>query len=320
MKDIVLAALAAAVCMQALWIVRVLKQMRFWSRQLRENEPDSNQRLRTELRGRTFRQFCLAVNERLEACQKAQVEAERADRELKYTISSISHDIRTPLTGACGYLEILAAQEEQEREEQNTEEQNRRSRIEIQEVQKETECRGRLAYIEIIRRRLNELERLLDELFLYTKLSQEEYTLECGTVHLYPVLCEVLAGSYLQIQESGLAPEISFEQETVSVQADEEAVGRIFRNLLQNALRYGCGELNITQRGNTVFFQNRVREPQKLDSERLFERFYRADTARRKNGSGLGLSIVRQLMEKMGGSVKAELKDGILTIEVCFPE
>lgn len=299
MRDILLAVLAVIVCIQAVWTVRVLRQMRFWCRQLLENEPDSNQRLRTEIRGRTFRKFCMAVNERLETCQKAQVEAERADRELKYTISSVSHDIRTPLTGACGYLEILAAQVEGETETQETAEQERK-------------------YISIIRRRLEELEQLLDELFLYTKLSQEEYIPECGPVCLYPVLCEVLAGNYLQIQESGITPEIFFEQENICVQADEEAVSRIFQNLLQNALRYGYGELHLVQKGGIVSFRNRVKEPQKLEPERLFERFYRADTARRKNGSGLGLSIVRQLTEKMGGSVRADLEGEMLTIEVRF--
>ncbi|CVI70027.1 Alkaline phosphatase synthesis sensor protein PhoR [Clostridiales bacterium CHKCI001] len=223
--------------------------------------------------------------------QQVRIQQERASNELKYTISCISHDIRTPLTGAAGYLELLL---------------------------KITDPIKQKKYETIIQERLQDLEKMLDELFLYTKLSQQEYSLECSPIQPFPILCEVMADYYERITNSGLEPNISFLEESVEFLAEPESLKCIFRNLIQNAISYGGEYLIIEQKEERILFRNRVQTGELIDITRIFDRFYKADHSRHDKSSGLGLSIVKQLMEKMGGMVDAALDNEGLIISLAF--
>lgn len=263
------------------------------ARQLEQLPPDSNGELSCSVRSKPFLSLCAAVNRWLQAGRCAAENGRNAERELKYTIASVSHDIRTPLTGAGGYLQLLETTDDPQK---------------------------RAEYLGVVRRRLQDLEGLLDELFLYTRLSGGEYVPDCVPVQLYPALCEALAGFFEAFTAKGVEPQLRFENEAVWVKADAGAVRRIFRNLAGNALRYGCGEVLVEQAGAEVRFSNRVSAPGELHPEHLFDRFYRADKARSATSAGLGLAIVRQLMEKMGGSAAARLEGDRLVILLCFAQ
>ena len=267
------------------------RQLKEWAEQLTQTDEYSNLRLGTSVRSRAFLRCCRAMNHRLENGQQARIRLENMSRELKYTVSCVSHDIRTPLTGAMGYLQLL----------ENTPDAAR---------QKE--------YISIIRRRMEDLEGLLEELFLFSKLSNEEYSIECSETAPFPVLCDVLAGFYYRLTAAGVEPAVEFGEEERGVWGSEEALRRIFSNLLQNALRYGSGRLEIKRQGNRITFTNPVKQPETLDADRLFDRFYRSDAARHTGGAGLGLASVKGLMEKMGGSAAAAVEAGQLTIILEF--
>lgn len=128
----------------------------------------------------------------------------------------------------------------------------------------------------------------------------------------------MLAGFYHKLTEAGVEPELYFQEEGGKVQASAEALRRIFSNLIQNALRYGSGRLVIRQEGKAIYFANPVEHPEELDTERLFQRFYRADPSRHTGGAGLGLASVKGLMEKMGGSVSAAVHEGCLVVALYF--
>lgn len=276
-----------------LTLVRIHLQLKRWAQDLEETEPGSNLRLTTSLRTPGFLRVIRAFNRRLSREQETAISQQKAADELKYTISCISHDIRTPLTGACGYLELLKSSGDS---------------------QKSTQ------YLDIIRRRLKDLEGLLDELFLYTKLTQEEYELNLSQIHPYPVLCDLLASFYNSIQSAGLSLSLSFPDETLSILANEEALYRVFSNLLKNAVSYGEGTLSIVQEDASITFSNDLPEGETPDVNSLFDRFYKADKSRHAKGSGLGLSIVRSLTEKMGGQVFASIREGALHITVSFSQ
>src|SRR5699024_12185287 len=97
-----------------------------------------------------------------------------------------------------------------------------------------------------------------------------------------------------------------------------ESLKRIFRNLIQNAISYGSEYLIIEQREEQILFRNRVQIGKSIDVTRIFDRFYKADHSRHEKSSGLGLSIVKQLMEKMGGMVDAVLDKEELIISLAF--
>ena len=142
---------------------------------------------------------------------------------------------------------------------------------------------------------------------------------ECAPMEVFPVLCESLAGFYEAFEKKGTYPELDFEQESLKAVVSADCLKRIFRNLINNAIIHGAGDLKIIQTGERLIFINHLTDNETdIDGERLFERFYRHDPARRHGGTGLGLTIVRELMEKMGGKVKAEIDGKKIKIVLTF--
>lgn len=267
------------------------RQIKEFSRQLKELREDSSQRLTCFFHTPVIAQLGREINRCIDLNQEAVLKSREAEKELKYTIACVSHDIRTPLTGAAGYVQLLEQTEDKEK---------------------------KRAYCRIIRGRLKDLEQLLDELFLYTRLAGGEVELNCQTCQLLPVLSECIVGGYEKLTEKNMEPSLDFSQENIQVTADVQQLKRVFGNLISNAAAHGKGTLFIVQEGKKLSFSNRVEDPSRIEPDRMFERFYRADHARRGAHAGLGLSIARELMERMGGKLYARLEGDRLKITLEF--
>lgn len=261
------------------------------TRQLDVIEEGSQIELSASARSKEFTALYQRLESLLQSFRTSRFQYERSQKQLKKTISNIAHDIRTPLTSAAGYLQML--------EDCGDRDTQRR-------------------YISIVRSRLDELKEMLEELFLYTKLTNEEFVIECSPTPAFPVLCDCMVGLYHVFDEKGVEPEIRFSDESLLVSASSESLGRIFRNLINNALLHGAGGLCVVQKGDKIIFSNPVEDPSALDPEQLFERFYKADSSRKKGSSGLGLAIVSELMHRMGGTAKAEIHGNCLEIVLTF--
>ena len=163
---------------------------------------------------------------------------------------------------------------------------------------------------------------LVDGLFEYAQATDPSFSPECVPVALMPVLSEVLAGMYPRFIAREWEPHISIDDETVSVLADERALTRVLENLMTNALRYGISAPRIVSQTKedrvALCVSNDVPDANALDTNKLFDRFYRAETARSGEGSGLGLAIVAHLVDAMGGEVQAWLDQSTLTIEIIL--
>ncbi len=280
-----LAALGIAVCRLCAYRAQLLEMARV----LEETPPESNLRLTVRMPGAAPRQLCRAVNARLEEGRQLRLETLRREQELKYTMASISHDIRTPLAGAMGYLELLEGEPERQTD-----------------------------YLRIVKKRLAELDGLLEELFLYTRLQSGSLPLECGEMAALPPLWDALAEFYPQLEAAGIAPVLQFDREDMKVYASPEALGRVYRNLIVNALRHGGGGLVVSGGDGEICFSNVLAPGSMPDTAHLFDRFYQSSPARTKGGAGLGLSIVRELMERMGGQVSAQITGDTLEIRLSF--
>ena len=270
------------------------RQVRGLSEQLKDLEPGSNQRLTCSVRDRNILFLCRLVNTYIDSQQKLVLQAREAEEELKYTIASVSHDIRTPLTGASGYMQMAEKTEDPDK---------------------------RKEYCRIVRGRLKDLEQLLDQLFLYTKLTSQEISLQMEPVSLFPLVCEVLTGFYGKFQEQNREPSLDFQEEAIQIQGDSSQLKRVLGNLVSNSLSYGLGTLFIFQKGNTLTFSNKVKDPGSIDPDQMFVRFYRGDPSRNASKSshaGLGLSIARELTQAMGGKIEARLHEDILEIVLTF--
>lgn len=290
---VVLAGLACGVAGVALAALVYERQLRRLARSLRERDAHSNTRLTVEAPGRGFTELAAAVNGQLDAAREERVEALRRQREFQRDLASLSHDVRTPLMGAKGYVRL--AQDGRERP-----------------GGEETVAR----HLAAAEARLDDMQALLDQLFAYAQASDPDFALDLRPVRVLPLLADVLVGHYPAFDERGWEPQVDFEDEALATDADPEALARIFENLVANALRHGASALAVRQRGRVVTFSNEVADPAAIDVERLFERFYRADASRSASGAGLGLAVSQSLAEAMGMRMTAHLEGNVLIVEV----
>ena len=175
---VVLAGLVCGVAGVALAALVYERQLRRLARSLRERDAHSNTRLTVEAPGRGFAELAAAVNGQLDAAQKERVEALRRQREFQRDLASLSHDVRTPLMGAKGYVRL--AQDARERPDGE-----------------ETVAR----HLAAAEARLDDMGALLDQLFAYAQASDPDLALDLRPVRVLPLLADVLVGHYPAFDE-----------------------------------------------------------------------------------------------------------------------
>ncbi|MDE5747693.1 MAG: HAMP domain-containing histidine kinase, partial [Acetatifactor sp.] len=198
--------------------IRSTLELRSLCRQLEELERGSHMELGLQSRQKEMLDLCRALNRMQKLHHQGQIQYEKAERQLKQNITGLAHDIRTPLTGAAGYVQLARECGEPERREY---------------------------YLQVASGRLQELGDMLEELFLYTKLTSREFTPDMREVQVLPLLSECMVGLYQCFEEKGLSPQVDFEEEGFRVLADEEFLRRNFNHLIQKALVHGSGGIVI---------------------------------------------------------------------------
>jgi len=160
------------------------------------------------------------------------------------------------------------------------------------------------------------MKQLTEELFRYSViLSTGELVLEPICVN--GVLEESIAAFYGVLTSRDIQPEIHITETRIERQLNREALGRVFSNILNNALKYSDGDLFITLRDDgEIIFSNTASSLNGVQVGKLFDRFFTVEAAR--NSNGLGLAISKTLVEQMGGSISAELTNNKLIIYIRF--
>lgn len=281
----------ACICL-CFFYIRLRMEICSLTAQLEEIRRGSHMELTVNSRLKPLLTLCNRLNQVLAVKDANHIQYEKAEKLLKQNITGLAHDIRTPLTGASGYVQL---------------------------AQECNDPAKKAHYLNAAGKRLTELKDMLDEMFLYTKLTSEDFSLSLEKIQVLPLLGDCLLSLYTRFEDLSVTPDVTFESESFSVRADEEALRRIFLNLIQNALLHGTGDISILQKGNNLIFKNSVAPDNIPDPAQLFDRFYKADSARRKGSSGLGLYIVKELTQKMNGKVNAVLENGQLEIVIQFP-
>ena len=252
---------------------------------------DTNTLIDISTRDRAMRALASAVNRELRRLRELRRRYQQGDLELKAAVANISHDLRTPLTAICGYLELLEGEEK---------------------APKAAE------YLEIIQGRALLLRQLTEELFRYCMVLSDPGDLAPEPISLNAVLESSLAAFYAELTGRGVQPVVHMPPEQVVRRLDRAALSRVFSNLLSNAAKYSDGDLEITLTpGGAVVFANSSRSLSSVEVQKLFDRFYTVEAARKS--TGLGLSIARALAERMGGELAAEYREGKLYITAYFP-
>ncbi len=251
---------------------------------------DTNTLIDISSRDKAMRELASEINAELRRLRRERLRYQQGDLELKAAVTNISHDLRTPLTAICGYLELLQEEELTDKAEE---------------------------YTGIIKGRTELLRTLTEELFRYCVVLSDPGGLSTEPVDLGAALETSLASFYAVFTEKGITPEIVMPEERVMRRLDKAALSRVFSNLLSNAAKYSDGDLRVelTVEGK-LSFANTCRALSGVEVEKLFDRFYTVEAARKS--TGLGLSIARALAERMGGELIAEYIDGSLVMTAVF--
>lgn len=218
------------------------------------------------------------------------------ERRVSDTYTNLSHDIRTPLTSLNGYFQLLEeSRDEAERE----------------------------RYLQIIQERIGSLQDMLEELFLFTRLENDSYQMELSRCCINRILKDTVISYYENWRQQGIEPVLSIPSEPLYIQGDVKALRRVFQNIIKNGLDHGEKQITIslgkTGEGEVCLeIRNRVSQSTDIDVDQVFERFYKADSARSKNSTGLGLSIARELILRMDGRVRAFVEGEEFGIKIVF--
>ncbi len=251
---------------------------------------DTNNLIYVSSSDKDIRRLAESLNAQLSAMRAEELSYIQGNRELKSAVTNISHDLRTPLTAICGYLDLM----------QKTDDPEKQAR-----------------YLSIMKERADMMKHLTEELFRYSVIVSDETELKTETVFVNQLLAESISSFYPTLSEKGIAPKISITEERVERKLDSDALSRVFANLLNNAAKYSDGDLDITlTESGEITFSNTAKELSAVEVEQLFDRFYTVEAAR--HSTGLGLSIARSLIQRMGGSITAEYSDERLTIRIIL--
>ena len=250
---------------------------------------DTNTLIDISCGDRYMRDLANSINQQLRKLQKERHRFQQGDLELKNAITNISHDLRTPLTAACAYLDLLEQEETSEK-----------VRHYLMQIQNRTEV----------------LKNLTEELFRYSVVtSSQELKLE--KVNIVNFLENSLLAFYGIMQEKDIQPQIDLPESPIWYELDISALNRIFFNIISNALKYTDGDFSVcVKKDGSIVFSNAAENLNPLIVGRLFDRFYTVEASR--NSTGLGLSIAKLLTERMGGLIKADYSNGKLSITVQF--
>ena len=238
----------------------------------------------------------VTLNKELSNLQDARNEYIEGNRKVAEAVTAISHDIRTPLTAINSYLDLMKDETDEEVKEQ---------------------------YLERIKNRTLSLSDLADELFKYSTSTDparypvEEMSSTSEPIDICRVLEECILSFYAAFTDKGIDPVIELPEHPVYVLCDFKCANRIFENIISNALKYAGDSLDVKLDDKGVAtFSNPAPDMTPVSAAKLFDRYYTVNEG--SSSTGLGFSIAKELITRNGGTIEADLKDGILSIIVCF--
>lgn len=273
------------------------KQVKHLRKQLEFLETEDSNYLLTSVCavGKT-EELILELNRFIKKMREEQQKLRIANRSYRESITSISHDIRTPLTSVKGYVQMLGNPE-------------------IPEEKKS-------AYVKTVERRMEDLAEMLNQLFEYARLEAGELELKMEKLNAGNLFAEAISMFYEDFVEKGCEPAMEISEKPCFIYGDSHAFLRVMENLMKNALVHGTDsyKFSLSSREGQVLIRmaNRTDTIEEKDLERIFDRFYTTDQSRNPRSTGLGLAIAREFTCRMGGYIQADLKEGIFAVELRF--
>ncbi|MDO6448885.1 HAMP domain-containing sensor histidine kinase [Oceanobacillus profundus] len=255
----------------------------------------TNELVRTNTHSKSLIRFATKINQLIQLFKEDQQYTQRREKELKQEITNISHDLRTPLTSIKGFSELLTDRS-------------------LSETEKEE-------FLAIIQKKIDNLTMMVDLFYELSQIDSADKQLIMEQQFLDQLVVEAMLMFYDDFEKSQLRIHVD-EVVLPPIIADKKATNRIVTNIIQNALRYAKSYLTITliEDEKYVWLRaiNDVTEFNRTEINRIFDRTFRLDNSRTAGHLGLGLHIVRQLINKQGGKVVADVHKNEFRIDVAF--
>lgn len=254
----------------------------------------TNELVKTQVQSREMVDVVSSMNQLLLRHKDEQQLAIKKEQDLRREITNISHDLRTPLTAIKGFTELL---------------------------QTDVSANDRQEYLTIIERKIALLSKLTDSFYLISQIESQDYPIQKELIDLNQLVIDLMMSFFEEFEQQAMVITVD-EAKLPWIYLDEKATSRVVTNLIQNAIRYAHSYLRIIfiERDDVVqvTFINDVVDFDTTQLVAIFDRSFSMDASRTKNQTGLGLYIVKKLMEKQHGEVSAQLKNNEFYLTLTF--
>ncbi len=286
-----------SVCSSALTVRRVKKQISEISDALEDiKNGNGNRRILAETH-ELIAPLAYAINDIILSYEKRLSACHQTDETNRQLMTSLSHDVRTPLTTLIGYLDAAhkGIVDGKERDD----------------------------YIETARRKAHDLKEYIDVLFDWFKLGSNEFSMNIAEIDLTELTRNILIDWIPIFEDVQVDFTIDIPEQPFRVQIDPDGYMRILNNLIQNVISHSHADkieivLSEQNRNIKILLSDNGIGIDKEDLKHIFDRLYKCDKGRSEKGSGLGLSIVHELVEKLNGTITADSTPGKGTIFTLF--
>ena len=286
-----------SVCSSALTVRRVKKQISEISDALEDiKNGNGNRRILAETH-ELVAPLAYAINDIILSYEKRLSAYHQTDETNRQLMTSLSHDVRTPLTTLIGYLDAAhkGIVDGKERDD----------------------------YIETARRKAHDLKEYIDVLFDWFKLGSNEFSMNIAEIDLTELTRNILIDWIPIFEDTQVDFTIDIPEQPFRVQIDPDGYMRILNNLIQNVISHSHADkieiaLSEQNRNIKILLSDNGIGIDKEDLKHIFDRLYKCDKGRSEKGSGLGLSIVHELVEKLNGTITADSTPGKGTIFTLF--
>ena len=292
--------LTALVLFLSIKLIVIKKEMRRITGDMKENDDGRN--INVDFIDKDLQNMIMEVNCLYENIMKIKAEGKENEEKIRESISMISHDMRTPLTSIIGYLQVAERSDDKADINSN---------------------------IDIALDRAKYLNKLVNDFFELSLIESGQVSVDLERVNLCEVICEEILAESPEIDRRGIEPTFEQAEQNIYVSADKKKLVRIVQNLISNAVKYSDKRLEFKiETGRSAGGSRDAGSVEmciitdsgiKIDTDRIFDRFVKGDSARASGGAGLGLYICRNFARMMGGDISAEQDDENFIIRLELP-
>lgn len=294
--EFVILILVVIIVILSLYLFLLKKEMKITAKALKNMQNESsNVLLNKEFNDKNMNSLILEINLLLKTINEKEINIYKKNKSLQKMITNIAHDLRTPLTSAIGYIDIIKNKELSDEDKQ--------------------------IYISIIEERLNKLSNLVTSFFDFSKVILRNEEIELEKENIIEILENAIANFYDDFSKDKRKIDLNSKVEKLELVTNKALLSRIFDNLIVNAYKHSNSDLiinvDVINNKTKIEFINELID-NKLDVEAIFEEFYTADISRTKGNTGLGLAIAKEFVQLLKGNIYAEKEKKLLKIVITL--